>query len=699
MTTHMDRLHLATAGLEGRAASFRAAGLLGPTELVLVDTVARRFGEDDPDVLLGLALAVRAQHAGHVGIDLRRAPEQLADPEPTPTVPATVAAEPANGAAATPEDELPAPGDPDTTATAPDWPTDLVAWEAAVLASPLVGATDDPSRPFTRQPLPGGTLLMSRRMWREQERLADALRALTASAPDPAIDEGAIEAGVARLFPTDVSGQAAAAVRVAARHRLAVVTGGPGTGKTFSIKRLLALLLGVERGPGARPLRVELAAPTGKAAVRMTEAMAEELGTLEAPSAVKAALRALPARTLHRLLGLRPDGSSRYGAGAPLPADVVVVDEASMVDLVLMRRLVEAVGPGARLVLLGDRDQLASVEVGTVLADIVAGAFDEGAGPAPSAAIPGGPDRPLTDHIVRFTESKRFASAPTVATIAAHIQSRAPTRIADAVALMTGRATLATETLPHRVRRLGEPPAKGRPGPALLDALAAPYLQGYVAELAAVLASGGAAALRDPAAHAELVDAFDRYRVLAVHRRGALGVSGLERALGERVRTALAAAWELRSGPERPSPATLPTRAGHWLGEPILVTQNAYDVDLRNGDVGLILPGAEGTLCAVFPVVDRATSTRAVREVALPRLPPHSGALAMTVHKSQGSQFDHVALVLAGRPSPIQTRELVYTGVTRTKSLLSWIGRDDELAEALSRPIARASGLAPLLWR
>jgi exodeoxyribonuclease V alpha subunit len=180
----------------------------------------------------------------------------------------------------------------------------------------------------------------------------------------------------------------------------------------------------------------------------------------------------------------------------------------------------------------------------------------------------------------------------------------------------------------------------------------------------------------------DLLARFDRYRVLAVHRRGPLGVQQLEQELARRVRVAL----------ERGGRQGGDLGYGHWVGRPILITENAYDVGLMNGDVGIVLPLADGA-AAVFP----HETPGEVRRVALSRLPPHEGALAMTVHKSQGSQFEHVALVLAGRDSPIQTRELVYTGVTRAKQRLSWLGDLDELRTALARQVRRESGLPELI--
>jgi exodeoxyribonuclease V alpha subunit len=584
----------------------------------------------------------------------------------------------------------------------------------------MVGGPGDRRLPFAQQGVGSRTLLLTRRMYREQERLAEALRARAARAIDAAGSIDDLDRKLERLFPGDSKQESAEAVRLAAERHLAVIIGGPGTGKTFSVSRLLGALVTPEslapagNGSAKRPLAIALAAPTGKAAARMREALREATAPdadpkLEVDDEVRTFLLNLPSQTLHRLLGVRPDGSCRHHRENPIPADVVVVDEVSMVNLALMRQLVEAVRPEARLVLLGDRDQLASVEAGCVLADLV----DAGASGA------------LAHNIRSFTISRRFSGAPDIGLVAACLQSyetahkdvpkgpaAGPERLDLAVRVLAGRAHASAETAgtaraaaasgapssaPCRITALGEPerPARGaaRPSAEQLDELLKPYLDGFklfeaegfrpVEGYAALLRryrtrARGWKELHDPAAQRAVLEAFERYRVLAVHRRGPLGVSGLERALAAKVRAFLHG----ESG----------VGARYWIGRPILVTENAYDVRLMNGDVGLVLPTPDG-LAAVFLSEDAG----GVHAVATSRLPPHEGALAMTVHKSQGSQFERVALVLAGRPSPIQTRELVYTGVTRAKNQLAWLGGEAELRAALDRPVERASGLGALL--
>jgi exodeoxyribonuclease V alpha subunit len=654
-------LHLLLPELALRTQRMREQGVLHDADVWVVDSVAGRFGETDPDVLMGLAFAVRAPRAGHIGVDLRNVHAVVDN-----------------------EHELFRSADEGEPSPEPlDWPEDVLAWETQVAKSALVGGPGTPNRPFVHQVLNDGrALIMTRRMWREQERLAQALLVLAEASPTLALDDDLLSQGMVGLFDGAES-QGALAVSTAAKGCLTLVTGGPGTGKTYSIKRLLALLL------GAHPsLRIELAAPTGKAAVRMAEAIAEDLESLELEAAVHDGLVGLAPKTLHKLLGMRPDGSSRHGKDNVIPADLVVVDEASMVDLALMRRLLESMAPGARLVLLGDRDQLASVEAGTVLADVVGPVLDESADG----------DALLARTIVSFSVNYRFQEAPTVAAIAEGLTRGGDEDRSQVLSLMRGETIAPGDPMPDRITHLGQ--AKdGRPSDAQLDELAAPYLRedGFIGLLSQAILDHGATSreLEEPLFHQRLLDALEHYRILAVHRRGPLGVGGLESQIVRRAKAVLVSAVEARRSGQKGKPAVVPSRHGQWLGRPILITRNSYEVGLMNGDIGLVLP-VGGKLAAVFPVKTQGASSS--RSVALSRLPEHRGAFAMTVHKSQGSQFDRVALVLAGRPSPIQTRELIYTGITRTCGRLDWLGDADELRDALERRIQRASGLPDLLW-
>jgi exodeoxyribonuclease V alpha subunit len=670
---------------------FLEAGILAEVDVRSVALAAPRFGEADVRRMLGLAFAVRAPRHGHAGVVLSEVRARLDD----------------DGLARASKSSA-------MTAAGLDWPEPR-GWEAAVARSPMVGGADDHERPFALQTFDDGQppLLLTRRMYAEQSRVAAALAAF-ASEPSPPLTldgEPGVEALMQRFFPDSPEGEAARAVRTCLERRCTVIVGGPGTGKTFSISRLLGALSAAR--PDAPP-RIALAAPTGKAAARMREAIAETLAPdaatpLPIDATTREQLAALPALTLHRLLGIRPDGTPRANAARPLPYELVVVDEVSMVDLALMRKLLEAIGPTTRLVLLGDRDQLASVEAGCVLADVV-----------------GSEAGPLAPMIVRFTKSRRFASAPDIALVAACLQSQVTpsaevpsiedARLACATAVMEGALHASAERHPHaRIERLGAPAIlrPGRPpapSEAQLDALARPYLEGVdallldgtvrrlpspYALLAAHLAATehGAPAAISAGFARTLLAAFDHYRVLAVHRRGPLGVGALDRAIGQRVRATLPGIDESFERATSPAASERGEEGSEvWPGRPILVTENAPEVGLANGDVGMYLPSDEG-LVAFFP----HEKPGEVRKVGRTRLPAHQGAFAMTVHKSQGSQFDAVALVLAGRSSPIETRELVYTGITRAKGSLRWLGSAEELRAALGRRVERASGLAPLI--
>ena len=660
-----------------RARPFVEARVLTSAEVEIVRLVATRFGEGNPEALLGLAFAAAAPRLGHVVIALTEAREVFEDAS------------------------LRSRDDP---ADALPWPEDLAAWHACTLQSLLVG----PDRPFVAVPLAaGGFGLATHRRNAEEAHVAALVRA---RARAPRTPPQRVETLIDEVFGADRAGEAAHAVRVCSGHSLTIITGGPGTGKTFSITRLLAVL--ALAAPEAPP-RVRLAAPTGKAAARMGEAIAEGLASLSLPAAARAALGSLRAETVHRAIGLRPDGTARFDEENPLRADLVVVDEASMIDLALMRALLRAVPLSARLVLLGDPDQLASVEAGAVLDDFVH---------APE----------LAGNRVHFTVSRRFGDAPTLAACAhamqtpfrslptrAHLEnapqsvkpqaesqaesyadsyaegrkSSGPARQLalfdtsapaprgddarrhEATALLRGERVAPNDSRTDRLTWLG--PLHG-PGGTLAreqwQALAAPYERGYLAALHALPKNP------DDGELAKLLVALDRYRVLAVHRRGTTGVLTLQHELEARLLGAQAHG------------AVHAGRLRHGL--PILVVETAPDAHLTNGDVGIAVE-IHGALSCIFPGESRHT----VRHIAPVRLPAFEGAFAMTVHKAQGSQFREVALVLAGRASPIQTRELVYTAITRAREAVRWVGGAHELDEALRTRTRRRSTLRERLAR
>ena len=489
----------------------------------------------------------------------------------------------------------------------------LEDWRVALADSRAVGSPSQEGTPLVLDP--AGRLYL-RRYFAYETHLADALlqRAASTAAESPA------------------EGQEAAVER-AIRNPLTLLSGGPGTGKTTTAAQILLRLM----PPGALPLRIALAAPTGKAAARLEEALRSSVARHERPDL----LAALPrAGTLHRLLGIRPGAAQpRHDAAHPLALDVLVVDEASMVPLPLMAKLFDALPPTARTLLLGDRDQLASVDPGNVLADLV-----------DAASTPGSP---LQGTLAVLHKNYRFGNTSAIYRLCEAVRAGLP---AEALALLR-------EALPGAEEGLGSAPL---PTLQKMDtALRGPTLAGY----------GPLLQEPDPA---KALEAFGRFRILCAVRKGPQGVEELNRRVAALLRHA----------------AGHPEREGElFAGTPLLITQNAHGLGLFNGDVGVLLPDPaepDGPLWAWFPGEGAATSPR---RIALAQLPPHELAFAMTVHKSQGSEFDHVLLVLPDRDSPVLTRELIYTGLTRARHRVDLWTDAGVLERGVARRMERASGL------
>ncbi|UYK80873.1 exodeoxyribonuclease V subunit alpha [Xanthomonas sacchari] len=603
-----------------------------------------RLDPNTPDlVLVGAALASLAVASGHAGLDPARA-SLLLDSR--------------DGAAPT----LP---------TADDWTRALAA--SRWVAQP---AAEDPASPDCPLVLEHGLLYLRR--YREYERrLALGLRRLAAQ-PLPHNDLAALAPLFAQLFPlppgegarragegttaNDPSDRQAQAAALALRRALLLVTGGPGTGKTTTIARLLLLRLAQARAAGLPPPRIALAAPTGRAAERMAESLRAAVARALADGVDPTLAEALPAgaSTLHRLLGVIPDlPRFRQDADNPLPFDLIVIDEASMVDLPLMCKLVDAVADGAQLILLGDADQLPSVEAGDVLAAIL-----QAAGPGDALQ----PDdakalQPLLGHsavahdhgglaghrvhLLRgYRQAQDFALAP----------------LADAV--RSGDADGAL-----RLLRDGQ-----LAGVHFHDGVDDPLAAGGDALLAHWRALGDT---DDPA---QALRAAARLRLLTAVRAGPQGARGLN----ARIEQLLA---ETASGARR-----LGAAAPWFHGRLLLITENSYRHGLFNGDVGICLKDAQGTLVAWF---DGAGDGQ-VRGFHPAALPAHESAFAMTVHKAQGSEFEEVWLQLPARDARVLSRELVYTGITRARRALHIAASEPVLRAALARHAARISGLA---WR
>lgn len=523
----------------------------------------------------------------------------------------------------------------------------LAEWRAQLDASPLVSVPGQ----FAPLILDGSRLYLARYQAYESQ-LAEQL--LARAADWPQVDEPQLAESLARLFAFNQQQpdwQRLAAAQ-AVRRRLAVISGGPGTGKTTTVVRLLAALLEQRDGhpSGGAQLAIGLAAPTGKAAARMAEAIRNAKADLPVSEAIKAALPE-EARTLHRLLGSRGDTPKvRHDAARPLALDVLVVDEASMVDLALMAKLVAALPPHARLILLGDKDQLAAVEAGAVFAELCEGrGFDAQAVAElqriTGQSVPVEPPRSrLGDAVVLLTHSHRFAGDSGIGELARRINGGDASGTLNL--LKEDRADLHWQAQPTSAALIER-----------LDQGYRPYLQ--------------AARAGDPDA---AFAAFNSFRALTAQREGPWGVSGLNEALEARIKRRY----------------SLPERERWYPGRAVMVRQNDYALGLFNGDIGLCLHSEHG-LRVYFEGED------GYRTFAPARLPSHDSAFAMTVHKSQGSEFAEVLLALPELPSPLLTRALFYTGITRAKSKVEIWALPARLSDAVNTKAERAAGLAERL--
>jgi exodeoxyribonuclease V alpha subunit len=405
---------------------------------------------------------------------------------------------------------------------------------------------------------------------------------------------------------------------------LKVITGGPGTGKTTTVAKQLVERLSSQ---GDTPVLVALAAPTGKAAKRMTEAMAKALREADAPQDVRDMVLASPATTIHSLLGSRPnslDRTFKFHAGNRLSHNLVIVDEMSMLSLSMMHNLVSALNDDAELILVGDPDQLASVEAGTVLADIVAG-FPPG-------------------RYQQLTVPHRFKDQPHI------VEASTAIRDGDASRFMTALS--------------GDKADVEWIDPELNPKRAQSVLDEVVTHAASVMTR---------ARSGDLVGALaenSKLQVLCAHRNGKMGVSGWNRVVEQRLNVVNANQW--------------------YVGRPIIITKNDKTTGLFNGDVGII-GDVGGQRVAQFGTADAGFT------VPVTRLPPCDTVHALTIHKSQGSEYDHVVVVLPDLQSRILTRELLYTGVTRAAKKLTLIGSEAVITQAVERPIRRATGLSERL--
>lgn len=510
-----------------------------------------------------------------------------------------------------------------------EWPS-VSQWRETLACSRAVAIVRTGEElPVAPLVLDAANRLYLRRFYLYEQGLATALLARTGENPPASLPAEGQDAAVA----------------TALAQRLTIISGGPGTGKTTTVVRILT---GLVAQAGGKLPRIALTAPTGKAAARLEEAVRNGLQALPASEnseALQALLAHLPrAATLDRLLGTRPGTAAlRHHADNPLPVDVAIVDEASMVALPAMARFLAALPPEARVILLGDRDQLASVAPGSLLADL-----------AEAAARPG---NPLAPSMVTLTQNFRFGNDSGIYQFCQAIRQG---KTADALALLdSGAADLSSRPLP----------APGQ----LFETLAPSVVEGY----------GPYLRERDPQ---RALAAFSRFRLLAAVRQGPYGINELNRLV-----EAILREKGLVRGQRR-----------YYAGMPILIQRNDYTLRLFNGDIGIVLPDpddASPRLWAWFPndPVAQQEGGPAVRRISPSRLPDHETAYAMTVHKSQGSEFDRVLLILPDHESAVVNRELIYTGVTRAKKHVDLWFEPRAFAHGVARRAERVSGLQDAL--
>ena len=487
-----------------------------------------------------------------------------------------------------------------------------------------------------------GTRLYFSRFFRDEESLARAFLRLAGEPPRDIPTDLLPDIFKAESDEIDWQDMACFA---ALRSRFCVISGGPGTGKTTTVARILSLAARMHAGS---VFRIRLAAPTGKAASRMTEALAQAFPENSHPLELDACIKQ-GAQTVHRLLGWSA-GGFRHHRGNPLPLDMLVVDEASMLDLELAARLTDALPEHASLVLLGDRNQLASVEAGAVLANLcreevvnafspsfVADAAKAGAANLPVASSVSA----LTDHVVELRKSYRFGADSGIAALAEFIRKGEAQKAAGL--LETPREDVVM---------------KACSGQAELVAELTPLLQAAFMRLGKEM---------DPA---KAFETFGALRLLSPIRKGPYGTETLNTLAREALHRSTGNDW--------------------YPGRPVMILENDYTLGLFNGDVGIALP-ADGQLRVFFPGPKDFVS------FSPSRLPRFETCYAMTVHKSQGSEFGHTVLVLPEEPCPVLGRELLYTALTRAKERFTLIGKAEQVDEAIQHPARRDSGLGEML--
>ena len=532
----------------------------------------------------------------------------------------------------------------------PDIPP-LHRWVRKLRASGVVGKPGE----FAPLILDENERLYLQRYWKYEDELARNLRARLREHPIRDFNHAELASNLAKLFPAQSDLQKVAAF-VAATSRLCVISGAPGTGKTRTIVLICALLIALA---GKRDLNFALAAPTGKAAARLKETIAQTRPLLRLPSAIDENLPA-DASTIQRLLGAKGDSPHfRHDAKNPLVADVVIVDEASMIDLALLAKLFDAVRPDARIILVGDKDQLASVEAGSAFRDICTPGFELGVSVSLAEAFAkcmgeewGGTsasEAPIHSVVVELRRNYRFTPETGIAELSSAVNQ--------------GDAESAIAVLKKGGRIYWRPTPSAKSFERELRERVFPRFEKF-------------SALTDPA---DALNQLAEFTVLCALRRGPFGAETVNRLLGRMLRET----------------GSLEDDGPYHAGEPVIIVRNDYNVGLFNGDLGIVLPDPTSSELRVFFRGEDGD----VLNFAPGRLPAHEPAFALTVHKSQGSEFRDALLILPERDAPVLTRELLYTGVTRVRETVEVWAAENILRQTIERKIERNSGLRDRLWK
>ena len=583
----------------------------------------------------------------------------------------------------------------------------LQAWIEVIKGCPAVAVTDasgtvegDPNSPLVLVENNGSALLYLRRYWQAEDIIVKAIRARLMSSSQ--IDDSDIRSLLADLFDgnkefvTDTDWQRIAC-GIAASNHFSIITGGPGTGKTTTVLKLLALLQAERLKQALPPLAIRLAAPTGKAAARLNESIADNLQRLQLPELENIQPEDLKAviptqvMTLHRLLKPKPNSRQfMHNKANPLVADIVVVDEASMIDIEMMASLFEGIEPTTRVILLGDKDQLASVEAGYVLGDLCRGALEGHYTPDTMEWIKNVCGEEMSDDyrdeqgsmlnqaVCMLRKSYRFLEGGVIHRLASLVNEERDNYL-EAPKMDELKGIFAEKDAVNGVpvlRLLTQPQHSDSVLEADFKKLIT-FGYGHYLDVVAQMPQNLDAKAFDQWGK-KVLQAHTNFQLLVALRKGDWGLEGMN----DQIERLLVSDKKLMN-----------IDSLWYLGRPVMVTQNDYSVDLMNGDIGISLRypvNGELKQRVVF-----SDGKGGVRWVLPSRLQSVETVFAMTVHKSQGSEFHHTAMLLPSQSSPILTKELIYTGITRSKKHFTLIsGGENVLEEAMNRKVERTSGLS-----